>query len=99
MTDTRKIAVENVNVPGRTSHVNAQKYTAMRTAMLKVMPAAAPGSTQSEIAEAVLPHLPQDLWPNGRKRMWWIKTVQLDLESKGLLIRNTSAKPLRWYRA
>ena len=33
------IEVENVNVPGSTSRVNAEKYTAMRTVLLKVLPA------------------------------------------------------------
>lgn len=35
---------------------------------------------------------------DGAKAMWWSKTVQLDLEAKGLLGREQS-KPLRWHRA
>jgi hypothetical protein len=46
----------------------------------------------------VAPLLPADLWPNGEKVGWWQKTVQLDLEARGLLVRNTGAKPLRWHR-
>lgn len=93
------IEVENVNVPGRVSNVNAEKYEAMRSVLLKVLPKDPPGLTQAEMGDAVLPHLPQNLWPNGKKSMWWVKTVQLDLEAKGLVIRNKEGRPTRWRRS
>lgn len=98
MSKNTMIAVENINVPGRTSRVNAEKYTAMREILLKVLPPGEPGVTQAEMGEAARPHLPQNLWPNGEKSMWWLKTVQLDLEAKGLVIRDSSSKPTRWRR-
>ena len=98
MLEDEMIVVENVNAPGRTSRVNAAKYTAMREILLTVLPADEPGCTQAEMGDAVRPHLPHDLWPNGEKSMWWVKTVQLDLEAKGLVIRNSAAKPIRWRR-
>ena len=91
------ITVENVNHPGTTSRVNKEKYDAMRKVVLKVVPKKQPGLTQKEMFEAVKPHLPDDLWPGGAKSGWWVKTVQLDLEAKGLLAR-TDSKPLSWYR-
>ena len=54
--------------------------------------------TQAEMAQAELPHLPQELWPGGAKAMWWLKTVQLDLEARGLIARDAAARPLRWRR-
>jgi hypothetical protein len=93
-----KITVENVNVPGRTTRVNKAMYEAMRVAMWKVIPSSSPGLTQSEIREAVIPHLPEDLYPGGAKVGWWAKTVQLDQEAKGTLVREAT-KPLRWHRA
>ena len=92
------IEVENINIPGRTSRVNAEKYHAMRSVLLRVLPKKGPGLTQAEMSEAVLPHLPQDLWPNGEKSMWWVKTVQLDLEARGLVIRDRGGRPTRWRR-
>ncbi len=92
------IVVENVNVPGYTTRVNAAMYEAMRKAMWKVLPKKSPGLTQAEIQEAVVPHLPQDLYPGGAKAGWWAKTVQLDQEAKGTLVREAT-KPLRWHRA
>jgi hypothetical protein len=92
-----KITVENVNVPGKTSRVNAAKYQAMKDAMLRVLPKNEPGLTQSEVREAVIPHLPDDLFPEGATAGWWAKTVQLDLEAKGIVIRKAT-KPLRWHQ-
>jgi hypothetical protein len=92
-----KITVENVNVPRRTSRVNAAKYHAMRQVMLQILPTARPGLTQAEIREAVIPHLPEDLYPSGSTAGWWAKTVQLDLEAKGIVIREPT-KPLRWHQ-
>lgn len=92
-----KIAVENVNCPGQITNVDATKYAAMKRVLLKVLPKKPPGLSQKEMFEAILPHLPQDLWPNGEKSGWWAKTVQLDLEAKQVIAR-TNSKPLTWHR-
>jgi len=60
------IEVENVNTPGRTSRVNAAKYSAVRSAFEKALPRASPGLTQDEVREAVKPHLSEDLFPQGQ---------------------------------
>lgn len=98
MAKSEKIAVENVNVPGSVSNVDAEKYEAMKKAFLKVLPRQSPGATQKELAEAVKQHLPQALFPGGKTSGWWAKTVQLDLEAKGLVVRE-SCKPLRWHKS
>ncbi len=93
-----KVTVENVNTPGKTTRVNAEKYHAMRAAMLAVLPEAAPGLTAAEIKERVKPHLPEALFPGGATSGWWLKCVQLDLEAKGMVVRH-KGKPLRFSRA
>lgn len=93
-----KITVENVNVPGSETRVNVVKYTAMKKAFLKILPDNSPGLTQKEIVQQVRPHLPQDTFPGGKTSAWWAKTVQLDLEAKGLVTRESS-KPLRWHKS
>jgi len=93
-----KIAVENINTPGRTTNVDKAKYMAMKNAMLATLPKAAPGMTAKEAKEAALPHLPEDLFPGGATSGWWQKCVQLDLEAKGVVIREDS-KPLRFHQA
>ena len=94
---TDKIVVENINTPGRTERVDRAKYDDMRVAYIKVVPADAPGMTAAEIKAAVQPHLSQDLFPDGATSGWWSKTVQLDLEAKGI-IKRSPTKPLRFYK-
>ncbi|MEN7341678.1 MAG: hypothetical protein AAAFM81_02000 [Pseudomonadota bacterium] len=97
MSNDNKIIVENVNVPGHTTRVNAAKYHAMRDAYLAVLPGRPPGLSQAEALEAVKPLLPDTLFPGGKTSGWWLKTVQLDLEAKGH-VRRTTLRPLTWYR-
>lgn len=92
-----KVIVENINTPGRTERVNRMKYDAMRRALLAVLPADAPGVTVAEAKAALLPTLPNDVFPGGKTAGWWLKTVQLDLEAKGLVTRSLT-KPMRIYR-
>jgi len=94
---SRKIEMENVNTPGRPIRVDADKYEAMRTAYLKVLPRAAPGLTAAEIKARILPLLPDALFPKGAKAGWWMKGVQLDLEAKSVIVREAT-KPLRWHK-
>ncbi len=93
MSDT--IEVENINTPGKVTRVNAAKYQAMRAAMLKVMTKSKPGDTAKEIKEATKQHLPDALFPAGATSGWWQKSVQLDLEAKGI-IKRSPTKPLRF---
>lgn len=92
-----RVTVENVNVPGYTTSVDAAKYHAMRRALLKVLPTKEPGLTQTEMRQAVPPVLPKDLFPDAGKVGWWAKAVQLDLEAKKIIVRE-QAKPLRWHQ-
>jgi len=93
-----RVTVENVNVPGYTTTVDRAKYDAVKKALLKALPRKAPGLTQAEMMKAVKPHLPQALFPGGARSEWWTKMIQLDLEAKGIVTRDSSAKPLRWTR-
>lgn len=92
-----KIEIENIVTPGRTQRVNRAKYEAMRTALLTVLPSSAPGLKVLEAKEALLPHLPDDLFPAGGTAGWWLKAVQLDLEAKGV-IKRAPIKPVHLYK-
>lgn len=92
-----KIAVQNVNVPGYTHMVDAERYHAMRQVMLKVLPSKPPGLTQAEMSKALGARAPKKLFPDSGKVGWWMKSVQLDLEAKGLVKRELT-KPLRWHK-
>lgn len=99
MSKPKTVIVKNVNVPGYESRVNAEKYEAMRVALLQALPSGEPGLTQAEMLDAIQPFLNKNLWPGGEKSGWWMKTVQLDLEARGQVKRNTTARPTRWHRA
>jgi len=47
--------------------------------------------------QAFIAHLPEDLYPGGAKAGSWAKTVQPDLEAKGIVARETT-RPLRWHQ-
>jgi hypothetical protein len=89
------IEVENVNHPGKIRRVEATKFNAIKAVMLKVMPREGPGLTQSQMMAAVKQAAPQALFPGGATSGWWAKSVQLDMEAKGELVR-LPGKPLRW---
>lgn len=93
-----KIEIENVNTPGRTERVDRAKYLAMRDALLAVLPEKAPGRKVADAKEALLPHLPDDLFPQGKTAGWWLKAVQLDLEAKGTIKRGP-ASPVQLHKA
>jgi hypothetical protein len=90
------VVVENVNRPGQISRVDAKKYKLTCAAMLRVLPRRAPGMTQREMMHAMRDALPLEMFP-GTTTSWWTKTVQLDLEAKGIVARD-AGKPLRWRR-
>jgi hypothetical protein len=48
------------------------------------------------LKQRVLPLLPENLYPGGAKAGWWLKGVQLDLEARGVVVRE-EMKPLRLY--
>jgi hypothetical protein len=98
MAGTAKMKIENVLQPGKTYNVDPVKFEAMKSALMKVMPSAPPGMSPSEIQKAVLPLLPQDLFPGGEKAGWWMKAVQLDQEAKKVLARSDKP-PVRLYKA
>ena len=81
----------NVNAPGKTYKRNAEKYAAARKAYLAFMPAKAPGLTQAEMFVGMKKALPEF----GSTSGWWMKTVQLDAEARGEVVRD-GGKPLRW---
>ena len=87
-----KIEVQSINHPGRVSLVDARMYVAMRRALLAILPAGTPGLTVAQIQELVRGHFPSDA-----NASWWAKTVQLDLEAKGIIARERSS-PIRLYR-
>jgi hypothetical protein len=91
--ERRIVQVLNVNAPGKSYPRDALKYEAARKAFLKVMPKSGPGVTQAVMMTLMKQALPASEW--GTTQGWWAKTVQLDAEARGEVIRD-GGKPLRW---
>jgi len=91
------IEIESITSPGKLFRVEAAKYHAMRDALLGVLPDAPPGLTFKEMKQALIPFLPDDLFPGGEKAGWWLAGVQLDLEAKRIITR-IPTKPLRFHK-
>ena len=91
------IEIESISSPNRTTRVNRAKYEAMRDALLRVLPQSPPGLKVAQAKAALLPHLPEALFPAGSTAGWWLKAVQLDLEAKGVIAR-APEKPVQLYR-
>lgn len=96
MTKPAKLRIENVLQPGKFYNVDATMFEAMKIALLQVIPSAPPGKTPAEIQQAVLPHLPPELFPGGDKVGWWMKAVQLDQEAKRALARSEKSPVRLW---
>ena len=92
-----RVEMLNISSPGHVVRVEKAKYDAMKAALLAVVPQQAPGLTVAEVKTAVLPRLPDDLFPGGAKAGWWLKGVQLDLEARGVIARE-NVKPLRLHK-
>jgi hypothetical protein len=92
-----RIEIQNALSPKHLVRVDADKYHAMKQAMLKALPSRSPGITGAALLAAIRSRLPQDLFPGGAKAGWWVKAVQLDLEAKGVVVRE-HVKPLRWHK-
>lgn len=88
-----KIDVENINHPGKTYTVDARVYERVRDAWLAVL-ADDQKLTLAEIVERLSARLPEDTFAGGAGLGWWSKTVQLDLEAKGL-VRRDKGSPMR----
>lgn len=97
MTVPEKFGMESVNRPSRVVRVDADKYNAVRAAILSVLPSKAPGLTLADLREAIRPLVSDEIFPEGFKAGWWMMGVQLDLRAKNLIAAESS-KPLRLYR-
>lgn len=89
----RTVDVLNVNTPGKAQKRDRVKYELARKTFLKVLPAKGPGVTQAEMMALMKDALSAEVF--GTTTGWWTKTVQLDGEARGEVVRD-GGKPLRW---
>ncbi|MDE2992850.1 MAG: hypothetical protein OXU67_03110 [Chloroflexota bacterium] len=76
------------------TNIDAAKYEVMKAALLTVVPADDAGFPFQDLADAVRPHLPTELFANASVS-WYVVTVKLDLEARGLIERVPGSRPQR----
>ncbi len=77
---------------------DAARYRAMKKALLRVIPRRGDGVPFGELVDLVRPHLPAAPF-EGASVSWYVTTVKLDLEARGLIERVPQARPQRIRRA
>lgn len=87
----------NTGRPDRT--IDAEKYAAVKKAILKAVPKG-PRNTIAfrDLAAATKKHLPGGRIPGGGALMWYVTTVKLDLEARGLLACDRKRSPQTLWR-
>ncbi|HKQ47693.1 MAG TPA: hypothetical protein VJZ71_06470 [Phycisphaerae bacterium] len=89
---------ENVNRSCGGFAVTIEKYEPIRTAILASVPRGGPGLTFKELVARVAAQVSADLFPKAGSVSWYTKVVQLDLESRGQLVRVPGQTPQRLRR-
>lgn len=90
----RKFQTIHPEVGKQGTNIDAAKYEAMKAALLAIVPADDAGFPFQDLGEAVKPHLPDKLFANASVS-WYVVTVKLDLEARGLIERVPGARPQR----
>lgn len=68
--------------------IDARKYTTMRRALLQVIPTRSPGIAFADLVDLVRPLLPTAVYDCEVSIAWYVVTVKLDLEARGLVARS-----------
>jgi len=91
---SRSVEALNVLQPGKTYRMDAAKYLAACQTLMSLLPSDGAGLTQAEMVAGMRAALPKAQFP-GSTGGWWTKAAQLDLEARGIIVRD-GGKPLRW---
>lgn len=91
-----RVTTLNVNYAGRSGGktIAADLYEAAKAAILALVPAEEPGIEYRALCERAESSVPRQLFAN-RSVDWYITTVKLDLEKRGLIRRVPGSNPQR----
>ena len=84
---SRSVEALNVLQPGKTYRMDAAKYLAACQTLMSLLPSDGAGLTQAEMVAAMRAKLPKAQFP-GSTGGWWTKAAQLDLEARGIIMRD-----------
>ncbi|WP_420645294.1 DUF6958 family protein [Candidatus Leptofilum sp.] len=95
------IKAQNVNHPDHRHNLKEEKYTIIREAMLATLPDdSSDGMPFLEMELKVAAYLadknvPKEMFPKPGSVRWYCKSVQLDLEARGIIERLPKKSPIR----
>ncbi len=95
------VKAQNVNHPDHRENLKKEKYTVIREAMLDALPdGGSDGMPFAQLEDEVRAYLtakdvPSELFPKPGSVRWYCKSVQLDLEAKGLIERLPKRSPIQ----
>lgn len=88
--------VEALHPEGKSpTRVNKASYDAYRGAILDCLKPHPDGRTLADLEIDLLDAVPEQFHSPSGGCMWWLMTVKLDLEARGLVERVPGAKPQR----
>lgn len=94
----KKPTIKLLNLDGgQGTRMPADKYEALRDAILQVLPSTEEGIVFTELATAIAPLLPRDLFEGGSFASL-ATAVKLDMEARGLITRVPDSSPQRLRR-
>ena len=94
----RKVLMHNPNTGQPDRHIDADRYEAVRKAILKAVPRSGPGVIFTDLFKTVPTHLPNGKIPGGGAINWYTTVVKLHMEAQGELRRVPGSKPQRLLR-
>lgn len=83
---TERITILNPNTGRTDGTIAADRYRAMKTALLRVLGRGRKGVPFAELSRRAQPHLPAAVF-EGASIGWYTTTVKLDLEARGVVER------------
>jgi hypothetical protein len=98
-TAARKVLMLNPNTGQPDRNIDADRYEAVRKAILKAMPRGGDGVIFTDLFKAVPAHLPGGKIPRGGAINWYTTVVKLHMEASGEIRRVPGSKPQRLVRA
>jgi hypothetical protein len=95
---TGKVTALNANAPDSTTRIDADKYWAVRKAILKAVPYSDYGLPAKDLPREVKKRLSGGI-PGGGSIEHYTTIVRLDLEARGLIERVPGSRPQRFCQA
>ena len=94
----KQVVARNPKKGKQPKRIDAEKYEVMRKALMKAIPSNKAGVRFMDLFDTIGQLLPRSSLPGGGSLSWYLTTVKLDLEARGLIERIPHSVPQRLRR-